>query len=120
VTREAAPGPVLDEPPRADVDALEDAIYAFNADATGYRDGRLLAILLKDAAGRLYAGLSGHTWGGTCEVKLLWVEASRRRSGLGTRLLRAAEAEARARGCRKVVLRPTASRRRTSTRATAT
>jgi GNAT superfamily N-acetyltransferase len=104
VTRAAPPGPVTDDPPRADVDALDDAIYAFNADATGYRDGRLLAILLKDEAGRLYAGLSGHTWGGCCEVKLLWVEPSRRRRGLGTRLLAAAETEARARGCRKIVL----------------
>jgi GNAT superfamily N-acetyltransferase len=104
VTRATPPLEVRDDPPRADVDALDDRINAFNCDATGYRDGRLLAILLKDEAGRLYAGLSGHTWGGTCEVKLLWVEESRRRSGLGTRLLHAAEAEARARGCRKIVL----------------
>jgi GNAT superfamily N-acetyltransferase len=83
---------------------LEEQIYEFNAAATGFRDGRLLAVLLRDGEGTIYAGLSGHTWGGCCEVKLLWVEASRRRAGLGSRLLEAAEAEARARGCRHVVL----------------
>jgi GNAT superfamily N-acetyltransferase len=93
---------VLDDPPREDLDFLEGRIDAFNEAATGYRDGRRLAILLRDAAGTICAGLSGHTWGGACEVKFLWVEESRRHAGLGSRLLQAAEQEARARGCAKI------------------
>jgi ribosomal protein S18 acetylase RimI-like enzyme len=61
-------------------------------------------ILLRDPRGRIYAGLSGHTWGGVAEVRFLWVDESQRHAGVGRGLLRAAEEEARLRGCRKIVL----------------
>ena len=93
-----------EEPAPADIEFLEDAINEYNFATTGYRDGRYLAIFLRDANGAIRAGLSGHTWGGCAEVKFLWVREAERRSGLGTQLLRAAEAEARARGCRQIVL----------------
>jgi GNAT superfamily N-acetyltransferase len=93
---------VDDDPRRDDLDFLEEQIDEFNCAATGFRDGRRLAIFLRDDAGAIYAGLSGHTWGGACEVKFLWIEESRRHAGLGTRLLEAAEQEARARGCAKI------------------
>jgi GNAT superfamily N-acetyltransferase len=83
---------------------LEEQINEFNFATTGFRDGRWLAILLRDDDGRIVAGLGGHTWGGTAEVRFLWVDAPRRRAGLGRRLLRAAEEEARGRGCGKLVL----------------
>jgi GNAT superfamily N-acetyltransferase len=89
---------------RQDLDFLEEQIDGYNCATTGYRDARRLVILLRDAADRIYAGLSGHTWGGCCEVKFLWVEEAARRSGTGTRLLGAAEQEARSRGCDKIVL----------------
>jgi GNAT superfamily N-acetyltransferase len=93
------------EKPRSrDVAQLEDELNRFNQDATGFRDGRLLAAFLRDEKGALRAGLSGHTWGGCCEIRLLWVRESERRSGLGSALLAAAEREARARGCDQVVL----------------
>src|SRR6516162_7186003 len=87
-----------------DLRFLEDQINEYNFATTGIRDARLLVMLLRDSAGRIYAGLSGHTWGGVGEVRFLWVDESRRRTGVGGRLLRAAEDEARARGCTKVVL----------------
>ena len=94
----------VDEPARSDVARLEDEINAFNTTATGFRDGRALAAFVRDEAGELRAGLSGHTWGGCCEIRLLWVREGERRSGLGSALLAAAEREARARGCTRVVL----------------
>jgi ribosomal protein S18 acetylase RimI-like enzyme len=87
-----------------DLQVLEDRINEFNFATTGIYDARLLAILLRDEHGRIYAGLSGHTWGGVAEVRFLWVDESRRHAGVGSDLLRAAEEEARARGCRKMVL----------------
>lgn len=95
---------VSDDPAATDLEFLEERINQYNYAATGFRDGRLLAILLRAANGRIYAGLAGHTWGGACEVKFLWVEDVARRRGVGTRLLEAAEREARARGCHKIVL----------------
>jgi ribosomal protein S18 acetylase RimI-like enzyme len=93
-----------DEPSPRDVARLEDEINAFNFRTTGIRDGRMLAAFVRDDAGELRAGLAGHTWGACCEVRFLWVREGDRRGGLGSRLLRAAEAEARARGCERVVL----------------
>jgi ribosomal protein S18 acetylase RimI-like enzyme len=84
---------------------LGDAIYAFNVEATGIDDGRLLRAEVRDQNGGLVAGLTGWTWGGTGFVDVLWVREDRRGLGLGTAILDAAEAEARSRRCRQMVLR---------------
>jgi GNAT superfamily N-acetyltransferase len=83
---------------------LADRIHEFNTEATGYFDGRLLGACIRDEAGQVVAGLSGHTWGGCCEISYLWVSARHRANGLGAALLQAAEAEAVLRGCSLVVL----------------
>jgi GNAT superfamily N-acetyltransferase len=58
-----------------------------------------LAVLLRDARGRLIGGLTGHTLFGWLVVELLWVDPAARGAGLGQRLLAAAEEEAVRRGC---------------------
>src|ERR1700759_5612464 len=83
---------------------LDDAINAFNFDATGHRDGRELTIAVRDGDGALRAGLYGWTWGGCGYVDLLWVRGEHRGQGLGLRLLGAAEEEIRRRGCDRVAL----------------
>jgi ribosomal protein S18 acetylase RimI-like enzyme len=83
---------------------LERRIYEFNCAATEIADGEGLHAELRDEHGGLVAGLSGHTWGGTCEIVFLWVREANRGRGLGTALLAAAEAEALRRGCAQVVL----------------
>ena len=92
------------EPDPADVAFLEDRINEYNFATTGITDGQLLALLVRDDGGRLVAGLYGWTWGGTCEVRFLWVQEGLRRQGTGRRLLVEAEAEAQRRGCGQVVL----------------
>lgn len=101
-----APGPIVfqETPSQAEIDQLKNAIDAFNYDATGFRDGRMLTAFLRDDAGALVAGISGFTWGGYAKVEYLWIAESHRRAGLGRRLLGAAEDEARARGCALLVL----------------
>ena len=86
------------------VQYLEDRIYEFNAAATGITDGEWLAIFVKDDKERIVAGICGNTWGGTLEVRQFWVEEARRRKGLGSYLLAAAEREARRRSCGQIVL----------------
>jgi GNAT superfamily N-acetyltransferase len=83
---------------------LADRIYEFNANATGYFDGKLLGGCVRNDAGEAVAGFNGHTWGGCCELSNVWVDERYRGQGLGAALLRSAEAEAVARGCVQVVL----------------
>ena len=88
----------------ADVEALHDALHRFNVEATGYDDGRSLSCILRDEHGEIVAGIDGHTWGGWAHVDVLFVAATRRGTGLGSRMLAAAEAEAARRGCRFITL----------------
>lgn len=95
---------IVADPSTRELDELEEAVHLFNEEATGLRDGRDLAAFLRDAQGALRAGIAGHTWGGCAEIRFLWVREAERGRGLGSRLLAAAEREARARGCARVVL----------------
>lgn len=93
-------------PAAADLDFLDEQINQFNVATTGIRPEPdiLLAIIVRDEAGAIVAGIWGWTWGGCCEVRTLWVHEKLRGQGYGRRLLRAAEDEALHRGCRQVVL----------------
>src|SRR5215831_7765328 len=90
---------VEDDPRPEDVALLNDQLNRFNVATTGVDNGRWLAIFVRDAAGRIEAGLHGWTWGRTGFVQTLWVREDLRRQGLGSRLLAAAEQEAERRGC---------------------
>jgi GNAT superfamily N-acetyltransferase len=83
---------------------LVERIYEFNAEATGYFDGKLIGGKLRDESGEVVAAFNGHTWGGCCAISHIWVHESCRGRGLGRLLLQGAEAEALRRGCEQVVL----------------
>ena len=95
---------ISDAPSVDDQRELERRLDEHNIEHTGIRDARLLSIMLRSPAGTLDAGLYGHTWGGCCEIKTLWVAATRRGEGLGRRLMHTAEDEAVRRGCTRIVL----------------
>ena len=95
---------VCEDPSLGDVRFLEDRLYEFNRAATGIDDGRALGVFLRDESGNVLAAAAGHTWGGTCELRQVWVAEARRGAGLGRRVLAAAEAEAIHRGCAQLVL----------------
>ena len=96
--------PAESEPRPEDVRFLEDQLYLYNVEKTGFDDGRWLAFFVRDADGAIAAGLHGWTWGSVCKVQTLWVREDLRRRGYGTRLLAAAETEAKARGCTRLTL----------------
>jgi len=83
---------------------LTKELTAFNIAATGADDQRDLSVRVTDDKGELVAGLSGWSWGGCGGINLVWVRADARHQGWGSRLLEAAEAEARARGCSRMVV----------------
>lgn len=95
---------VEDEPRREDMARLDERLYEFNAAASGVDDGRRLAVFVRDASGEIVAGMHGWTWGGTGFVQTLWVREDLRGHGLGARILAAAEAEAKRRGCHQMHL----------------
>ena len=87
-----------DAPSEAARAVLLQGIRALNEPVLGPSDSRPLGIIAR-SGGQLEGGLSGATGRGLLHVDMLWVRPERRGRGLGSRLLRAAEAEARARGC---------------------
>ena len=95
---------VTDSPDWRDVAVLEARIDAHNIETTGITDARLLAVFARDESGEIVGGIYGWTWGGSCEIQFLWVDAQRRGAGVGTRLMRAAESESRTRGATQSVL----------------
>jgi len=95
---------INNHPTPEEVQYLEDRLYEFNSAATGITDGEWLAIWVRGENERIIGGICGNTWGGCLEIRQFWVEEARRKQGLGTRLLGAAEQEARRRGCRQILL----------------
>ena len=92
------------KPTVQDGEFLEDQLYAYNVTQTGYDDGQLVTIWVKNPADEIMAGLHGWTWGGSCYIRDLLVHEDLRGQGYGTHLLQAAEHEAIKRGCHQVVL----------------
>ena len=71
------------DPTPAEIDFLEGRLYEFNSQATGIVDALGLAVFGHDAQGEVLAGLCGHTWGGCCEIRQVWVYERHRGQGLG-------------------------------------
>jgi ribosomal protein S18 acetylase RimI-like enzyme len=91
--------------PAGDIGAfLTDRIYEFNSNATGLFDGEEFAGAIRNIDGDIVAGANGHTWGGCCHIANLWVHESVRHQGVGSQLMHAIEAHARARHCTQIVL----------------
>lgn len=91
-----------DDPDEASLAAVDAGLDAHNhAAAASLREVRPLGAFARDAAGgEVMGGAVGRTWGSCCELQQLWVDASQRSVGVGSRLVRAFEARAKARGCR--------------------
>ena len=88
-------------------DTQEYAEYAarfddYNRDQSGWRV-ETYSFVLRDRE-RIVAGGRGHVYLGALEIRGLWVDSALRGEGIGSRLLRAIEQEARSRGATKAML----------------
>ncbi|WP_237215833.1 GNAT family N-acetyltransferase [Falsiroseomonas oryziterrae] len=91
---------LTDAPDAADQGAIRAGLIAANEAATGLPlDIRPLAVTCRDAAGAIIGGLVGRTAWRWLYIDQLLVPDALRGTGLGSRMLAMAEAEARARGC---------------------
>ncbi|RAP57315.1 GNAT family N-acetyltransferase [Oleiagrimonas sp. MCCC 1A03011] len=96
---------LTDTPSSAEIDLISEQLDRFNTDATDIEDRRPLAVLVKDPeSGDVLGGLTGRTSLGLLFVDLFHLPVSLRGSGLGSRILQMAEAEAKRRGCKAGVL----------------
>lgn len=104
--RTAAPAICVTETPAtADVALISDALDDFNTEVTGVADRQTLAVLVRDPqTSELLGGLTGRTSLGLLFVDLFYLPTHLRGSGIGSEVLRLAEAEGRRRGCRTAVL----------------
>jgi hypothetical protein len=48
---------------------LEDQLYTYNVEQTGYDDGTYLTLWVKNQTGERLAGLHGWSWGGSCYIQ---------------------------------------------------
>jgi GNAT superfamily N-acetyltransferase len=83
---------------------LDKELTAFNTAVTGAGDYGSFFVKVADGEGELVGGLTAWTWGGLCGISMLWVREDCRRGGWGSKILRAAEEEARRRGCERVAV----------------
>ncbi len=95
---------VTDSANPADLESIDKGLSQFNEQTADLASVRPLHIVARDKGGLLVGGLVARTWGACCEIQILWVEKSARKSGVGKTLVRQAEAEAARRGCVTVFL----------------
>ena len=93
-----------DAAPDALLALVDQGIGDFNSAAAPLHEVHPLACFAEDSNGEVFGGVVGRTWGECAEVLQLWVRESSRRGGTGRALMRAFEAEARVRGCRRIYL----------------
>jgi GNAT superfamily N-acetyltransferase len=87
-----------DEPSEADVEVLPWALEAFNESRwPKHQPWKPLAVFARDGE-TLVGGLAGETYAGWLFIRYLWVAEGLRASGVGRRLMAAAEARALERG----------------------
>ena len=88
-----------------EIDAIAAGLELFNEEQTGVSDRKPLAVIVRDpGTNRMLGGLTGRTSLGLLFIDVFFLPKDLRGSGLGSRLLRLAEDEARRRGCVAAVL----------------
>ena len=95
----------IESDPAAEVrDLIDRGLDIFNEAKAGPLGASQLWVIARDETGAATAGLKASTYFGWMHVAWLWVSPEARGGGIGSALLNAAEAEARARGCAGVHL----------------
>lgn len=90
---------VEDYPTSADLNVIERALVEHNEARSGPRNYAPLVIFLRNSDRQIVGGLRGFTVWEWLFVSQLWVAEEFRNQDYGTKLMEAAEQEARTRGC---------------------
>ena len=95
----ALPMTVTSTPSGSDFSTIFRLLDEFNAPVVGHAQFVPLAVLIHDETGAVNGGLWGWTVYSWLIINMLFVPEGMRHRGIGSGLVHAAEAEARARGC---------------------
>ena len=96
---------LTDAPTAEEERAVGAGLAGYNEQQSGIRDSRPLAVIVRDPETKQpVGGLTGRTSLGLLFIDLFFLPDTLRGDGLGSRLLRLAEDEARQRGCVSAVL----------------
>ncbi|CAM3708173.1 biphenyl 2,3-dioxygenase [Rouxiella silvae] len=87
-----------------DIEAVKDGLRDYNKHFIPQNSFKELGVFIEDDAGNKTAGLIAETVGNYLMIKFLWVDESLRGQDSGTSLIRQAEEEAVARGCRHALV----------------
>jgi GNAT superfamily N-acetyltransferase len=93
-----------DAPSASDALVVDAGLDAFNHQASDLASIRKVACFARLPSGEVIAGAVGRYWGVACELQQIWVRDDYRRGGVGTRLVRSFEEQARRHGCKLVYL----------------
>jgi GNAT superfamily N-acetyltransferase len=83
-----------------DIEAIKDGLRAYNKHYIPQNSFQELGVFIEGEDGKKTGGLIGETVGNYLMIKYLWVDESLRGQDCGTLLIKQAETEAVARGCR--------------------
>jgi GNAT superfamily N-acetyltransferase len=83
--------------------AVFKGLKAFNDAAVGKSNGRSIAVTLRHRS-TIVGGLIGYTYLGWMFVAMFWIAAEFRGKGFGSKLMKAAEKEAKQRGVTNIYL----------------
>lgn len=96
---------VTDSPTSEEEHAISSGLARFNEQQSGIMDSRRLAVIVRDPETRRpVGGVTGRTSLGILFIDLFFLPDDLRGGGLGSRLLRLVEDEARQRGCVAAIL----------------
>ena len=84
-------------PSEKEIEFVSSALAKFNDEKVGPDNHELLNIVEYDEAKNVIAGILGGTYWGWMHIDILWVDEKHRKAGLGSKLLHAAEEEAKKR-----------------------
>jgi GNAT superfamily N-acetyltransferase len=90
---------ITDQPSAEHDKTVIEGTRAYNASHIT-KDHQPLSVYMSDQDGNIVAGLTGRTYGGWMHIEYLWVSKPYRGKGLGTKIIMAAEKEARKRICK--------------------
>ena len=94
---------ITDAPRKEDEAFVIDQIWKYNS-SFAENDHKSLCVFARDQEDHIIGALTGRTYWEYLEVAFLWVDERFRSNGYATELMKAAEDEARERGCTRAFL----------------